>query len=461
MQKIISFLRYYIRKYVIPVGSERRNKLVKVYQKFLKERVQILKAERADVQIRKRLEKNMDAYFNKLPLESFLNFKDDGRKKILVIPSAYPTKKTPLLGTFFQDQSYVMTPDFDVKILYGQPKELKGKGIDYGEDDILTVPEGLSFYYDYDPQDTELNNFEKMIIAYEFILCRMIQKGWRPDILHAQSSVYGGIVANYLGKKFKVPTMLCENMMFLLHNFSKFLQNKILEAFNGANKITPPSTDKMRAILMHGIKCDPIVIGNMVDDDLFNISNEASSGGVFEILIVAGSSYIKDLPTFFNSIKEIIDRGYKDIHATIVGNGVWGDENYSAYIKKIGIDGYCTFIDTVARKDMPYYYNRCNVFVSTSIAEGFQVSILEAMASGKPVVTTNHGGVEDNLKAENGILVNIRDYKAIADSIIRIKKCEVEFNPEIIRQTVVERYGKVAFKNKISNIYNEIIEKEH
>lgn len=442
---------------MIPVGSERRKKIVWVYQFFLKEKIQSLRRRNENVLIRKALKESEDTYFKKFPLNSILNLKSDERKKILVIPSAYPTKKSPLIGTFFQDQAKVMEPDFDVRILYGQPKELDGKSLEYNNEDVLTNPNGLSFYYNCDPGDDEQDNFERMIGAYGLIFSEIIKGGWKPDIIHAQSSVYGGIVANYLGKKFKIPVILCENMMFLLHNFSKFLQNKIFEAFNGATRVTPPSIDKMRTILMHGIKCDSLVIGNMVDDDLFNISKEERMGDKFEILIVAGSSYIKDLKTFFNSISEIVNRGHKNIHATIIGNGVWGDENYSSYVKEKGIDEYCTFISVVSRKDMPAYYDKCDVFVSSSIAEGFQVSILEAMASGKPVVTTRHGGAEDNMRPENGILVNIRDYMAIADAVIKIKNHEIEFNSETIRKTVVEKYGKKAFKKKIADIYNDVI----
>lgn len=458
MKKTIGRIKHYARSYIIPVGSDRRKNVVRLYQIFLKDIWQSFKNRKENRQIKQILEKNNSEYFTELPLTNFLTLKDDGRKKILVVPSAYPTKKSPLVGTFFQDQGNVMIPDFDVKVLYGQPKELVGKSLFYDSEGILKDPEGIFFYYDYDPQGSEEDNYGKMVSAYSIILGEMIDQGWIPDILHAQSSVYGGIVANYLGKKFKIPVMLCENMMFLLHNFSKFLQNKIFEAFEEAEMVTPPSTDKMRTILMHGIKCDPVVIGNMVDDDLFQISEKKNNNEVFEILIVAGSSYIKDLHTFFNSIKEIIDRGHDDIHATIIGNGVWGDQSYDSYVKELGIEKYCTFISTVARNDMPRYYNKCDVFVSSSIAEGFQVSIMEAMASGKPVVTTAHGGAEDNMRPENGVVVKIRDYKAIADAIIKIKKHEIEFDPGTIRQTVVEKYGKTAFKEKIANLYNNILD---
>ncbi len=459
MRKIYKFFRFIVRGYIIPVHSSRRKIVVKLYQISLKKVIRWWKIKNSKRhQIRKILKKSRDKYFKNLPLRSVLNLRDDGRPKILVIPSAYPSRKSPLVGTFFQEQSNVMLPDFDVKILYGHRKELNGEGFSYSINNRLENPEGLYFYYDYCQLDPEIDNYQRMVWSYEVILDEIIENGWSPDVIHAHSSIYGGIVAHYLGKKFKVPVVLSEHMMFLLHDFSKFLQDKVFEAFEGVNLVNSLSTDKMRAILMHGIKCDPIVIGNMVDDELFNISDEKNSNELFEILIVAGASYIKDLQTFFKSIREIIDAGHEDIHATIIGNGVWGDENYSAHLKELKIEKYCSFVGTVARTDMPRYYNKCDVFVSSSIAEGFQVSILEAMVSGKPVVTTRHGGAEDNMRSENGILVGIRDFKAIADAIIKIKTHEVEFDPKTIRQTVVEKYGKVAFKKKIADIYDDLIE---
>lgn len=379
------------------------------------------------------------------------------KKKVLVIPSWYPTEQAPIVGSFFREQSMLMEDEFDVVVLFGQIENYNGTDdVRIIESYPFTPPETIAFFFSGSGLEEE--NFIKTGAAYEFMLSKLIDQGWRPDIIHAHSTVYGGIIANYLGKKIGIPTVITEHSVFLLHNYSKFIQEKIYNTLQNANKVLAVSTDKMKFVLMHGIKCDPVVVGNFVDENMFTKINDIKNSKNFEILIVASSSYLKDLPTFFKAIKEIIDSGCMDIHATVVGNGVWGGESYKNYVRDIGIEKYCTFIDAIEREKMPKLYQNCDVFVSTSIAEGFQVSILEAMSCGKPVVSTSHGGVEDVICSENGIILKIRDYKGIADAIISIKEGKINFDPKKIREIVVGKYGKTAFKEKIANIYNELMD---
>lgn len=401
--------------------------------------------------------------FNKLSNKNLTPIKTEvnNNKKILIIPSWYPTKDNSLIGTFFQEQSLLMTQQYDVKVLFGQPKE-KINGTYIVSNMVTSPPECISFFYKKNNRKDENFNFKKMLSAYEAVFDKLIYNGWKPDIIHAHCSVYGGIVANYLGKKKNIPTIITEHQMFLLHRYSEMLQKKIFKALEEANVVGAVSTDKMKFILMHEIKCNPIVIGNMVDDDLFKINKKIEqqknrTTKKFNILIVAGASYIKDLPTFFYALKEILDKGHKDIHANILGNGIWGGENYDDLLNKLKIKKYCTFFNTVSRQDMPKFYQKSDVFVSTSIAEGFQVSALEAMACGKPVVSTSHGGIEDIISKDNGVLVKIRDYKAIADTLIKIKIGKNKFDSKIIRSIVISQYGKKAFERKISKIYKNVL----
>ena len=55
-------------------------------------------------------------------------------------------------------------------------------------------------------------------------------------------------------------------------------------------------------------------------------------------------------------------------------------------------------------------YNECDVFVSPTRAEAFNIPCLEALACGKPVITTNYGGQTDFIDNEVGWLI---DYKLV------------------------------------------------
>jgi glycosyltransferase involved in cell wall biosynthesis len=75
------------------------------------------------------------------------------------------------------------------------------------------------------------------------------------------------------------------------------------------------------------------------------------------------------------------------------------------------------------RPDVLSLHKAFDVFVMSSVTEGLGTSLLDAMAAGKPVVTTTAGGIPEVVAdSETGFLVPPRDYRAMADALIRLLK---------------------------------------
>ena len=79
------------------------------------------------------------------------------------------------------------------------------------------------------------------------------------------------------------------------------------------------------------------------------------------------------------------------------------------------------FLGQIDYDDVPAVYGEGDVFVSPTYAEGFSNTVLEAMASGLPIVSTTAVGVVDCLRdGENGLLVEPGDVPALAAALERI-----------------------------------------
>lgn len=77
----------------------------------------------------------------------------------------------------------------------------------------------------------------------------------------------------------------------------------------------------------------------------------------------------------------------------------------------------------VTRADMPAMYASHDIFVLPSLVEGMPLSLLEAMASGMPVVTTKTGGMLDMIAdGVDGLLVTPADTEALAGAVDRLVK---------------------------------------
>jgi len=103
-----------------------------------------------------------------------------------------------------------------------------------------------------------------------------------------------------------------------------------------------------------------------------------------------------------------------------------------------------------------------DIVVLTSYNEGTPVSLIEAQAAHKPVVSTNVGGVEDVIThGENGFLTPVDDVEKFAgyvnrlieDKELRDKMGKIGYN------TVINRYSKNRLVNDVRNLYLEFLEK--
>jgi glycosyltransferase involved in cell wall biosynthesis len=124
---------------------------------------------------------------------------------------------------------------------------------------------------------------------------------------------------------------------------------------------------------------------------------------------------------------------------------------------KCGVEQACVFTGTVDREAMVRCYHNSHAFVLTSIAEGMPVSVLEALCTGTPVFSTRCGGAEEVVNSTNGYISELKQPEALASALAKAMRGEVNYNGAQMRQTIVDKYGKEAFKATIAKHYNELI----
>jgi glycosyltransferase involved in cell wall biosynthesis len=134
-------------------------------------------------------------------------------------------------------------------------------------------------------------------------------------------------------------------------------------------------------------------------------------GTISRLVPIKGIEYFIEAANLI--IKERMDVGF-----IIVGNGPHKEE-LEKRVKAHKMEDKVKFIE--AAVDTRPYLNAMEVFVLSSIQEGLGLSIAEAMASGKPIVATEVGGVSALIKnEETGLLVPGRSPAALKSAIIRL-----------------------------------------
>jgi phosphatidylinositol alpha-mannosyltransferase len=115
----------------------------------------------------------------------------------------------------------------------------------------------------------------------------------------------------------------------------------------------------------------------------------------------------------------LVRQQFPDARLVVVGTG--RPEKFEDQMARYGVWGV-DFVGYATQQDKPRYYASCDIFCAPSIArESFGIVLLEAMASGKPVVASNIPGYASVLtNGQEGLLVTPRDPQALALALVRV-----------------------------------------
>jgi glycosyltransferase involved in cell wall biosynthesis len=118
---------------------------------------------------------------------------------------------------------------------------------------------------------------------------------------------------------------------------------------------------------------------------------------------------------------EIILKCHKDVVFLIAGN-LEIDKRFSKfivdYVNTRGLNNNIKVLGFVPHRQLRVLYAACDIFVLPSLEEGQSIALLEAMASGKPLIGSNAGGIPMQIRdGWNGFLVEPENEKRLAEKI--------------------------------------------
>jgi glycosyltransferase involved in cell wall biosynthesis len=144
------------------------------------------------------------------------------------------------------------------------------------------------------------------------------------------------------------------------------------------------------------------IISNGVDTEIFYPSPDRGLSGPIKVLTVCRLISRKRIDLLIETVASAKALGV-DIRLNIAGEGNLMTE-LKKLTEKVGASERVSFMGRVPTEQMPRVYRDSDIFVMSSAHEGMSNAMLEAMASGLPIVTTRCEGVRE-LIADNGIVV--------------------------------------------------------
>ncbi len=300
-----------------------------------------------------------------------------------------------------------------------------------GEDSSLFIPEQLGLNPVLIPEMKRAINWSDDKAAYQKI--RNIIKEFKPDIVHTHASKAGAI-GRLAAIHEKVPVIVHTFHGHVFHSYFGTLKTQFYKSIERylAKKSTAiiaiserqkiELTDKYK--IVNPDKTQVIHLGfdlnkfrEHQDEKRKSFRNHyLLEDDEIAIAIIGRLAPIKNHELFLRLIKNVQHKSLKKIRAFIIGDGET-HLKLEEYCKQLNID-FCnflteqikstvTFTSWITNVDWPLA--GCDIICMTSFNEGTPVSLIEAQAAGKPVLSTKVGGVENIVSSETGYLFDLDD----------------------------------------------------
>lgn len=369
--------------------------------------------------------------------------------------------------------SKYLEPDYET-LLVGGPEE-------EGEDSSLYIPEGMGL------KPRVLHEFQREINlksdykAYKEI--KKIIKEFKPDIVHTHASKAGAI-GRLAAISCHVPIIIHTFHGHVFHSYFGKLKTgvyKIIERYLAKHStaiiaISNKQKHELSDIFHIAPKDKVHVIPLGFDLKKFTQNKEQNrkefrwkynlKDNQLAIGIIGRLAPIKNHGLFIESIAYLKQNGISNFKAFIIGDGDTR-EIIAETCKTFNVSwsnnptDEANVIFTSWITNVEWALHGLDIVTLTSLNEGTPVSIIEAQAAGKYVVSTNVGGIEDVLHPECGLLSEITDKNMFFQNLL--KTCQNSNNLSVSavkgEEWALKKYSYTRLINDMSKLYEQLIKR--
>jgi glycosyltransferase involved in cell wall biosynthesis len=296
-----------------------------------------------------------------------------------------------------------------------------------------------------------------------------LMKAWRPEIVHTHTAK-AGLLGRLAARAARVPTVVHTYHGHVLRGyfspgktaFFRWVETRLAPLADAVVTVSQTLGEDLVALGVAGAaKIRVIPLGVELDQLTRALPRgvlraEAQVPDAVPFVGMVGRLVpIKDVPTFLRAAR-LVRESKPAARFALVGDG---EERpaLEALSRDLGVDGAVTFFGW--RQDLAAVYGDLDVVVNASRNEGTPVSLIEALAAGKPVVATRVGGTPDLLGGgEHGLLVPPAEPAALAAAILQtIEESEAALRrARAGREHVLARHSSDRLVRDVDALYREL-----
>ncbi len=388
---------------------------------------------------------------------------------ILVIPSErYVPKDSPLEGIFQQCQAKALKrAGYGVGIISPQwrsgrclRKGLSGWPIGFRVEDDQGIPVFLYNSWPWIPPILWGKVWLWLQIG-ETLFKRYVREHGRPDIIHAHNARFAGILASKIKERWGIPYVLTEHSSAYVRGLIRRWEiGYIQKAFRNADKkiaVSPSLGHTLEGILGDAVlpwEWIPNILDSLFERNTLFRKVGDRCGQPFRFLHIGSLIRIKGQTDLLRAFAHKF-RGEKDVELRIGGEGPLRKE-LRQLVRELNIADQVVFLGQIEREAVFLEMKECDAYVHPSHYETFGVTLIEALACGKPVIATACGGAECIVREGNGILVPPQDIERLEEAMARVRRGIEDYDAVWIRKDCIERFGSQTIAKQLSSVYEQV-----
>ncbi len=245
------------------------------------------------------------------------------------------------------------------------------------------------------------------------------------------------------------------------HTYKTIVRNKFgifltKSFFNSSDEIFVLSKEFKHKLVAVGVLKTKIKLTTtfFYRDEIKSFSQKKNKGKAVKFVFLGRVSKIKGVEDLIDAL-DLVKNEMNNFVCEIIGHGDRPGilETFEKYVNKKGLSNHVKFLGRKTNNDKFKELNKADVFVFPSHMEGCPTSVIEALALGLFIVSSNVGALIDIINPNNGITIKPKDTKGLAKAILyTMKEIELIRNH---RKSIADEAMKNFEVNQVAQKFNK------
>lgn len=320
---------------------------------------------------------------------------------------------------------------------------------------------------------------DKGIVAPNIFSISAIRKTrkFNPDVIHIHHPFWMGTLGLWMARRLNIPVVYTYHTRLEYFSyavplpkalFRNFLSHALVRRLgNRCNAIVVPTEASEHYLRMIGVKSPVFVVPTGIETDRFVTSSETEERRLRDELGIANNDLVllsvsrlsteKNIDFMLKAVSLLVKNCSRRFKFVLIGQGP-ERERLREIVENLGLRDTVIFPGAVLPERMPAYCGLGDVFVFASTSETQGMVILEAMASGMPVVAIRASGIDDF------VVDGITGFKTMQNTSAWTEKVQLLLENDTLRYemsclaaSMANKFGIDEFGKRMERVYAHVL----